>query len=248
VVIDCDMIVTRSLVPLLERARSGQICAFADPESERWYAEWQQLFELPVSPRRQLYVNAGFFAFSTQRWPMLLRWYAEACGRVRQMPTLYEGVRDGASAQGDQDALNAILMSRVPAGALSVLPNEEAPDGHALWRGWVRVVDACTLVCRCREHDTWVVHSSGIPKPWEGGDWFHVRNSAYVRLLKRLLWDPSSIASIPEAELPIWLRPGLAGSLAIHGLDLANSPAVARLRRRPARVLGKWMHIPAASV
>ncbi|MDB5058137.1 MAG: hypothetical protein JWO59_1609 [Chloroflexi bacterium] len=248
VIIDCDMIVTRSLVPLLERARSGQICGFADPESDRWFAEWQQLFELPQSPRRQLYVNAGFFAFSTQRWPLLLRWYAEACGRVRQMPTLYEGAKDGPSAQGDQDALNAIFMARVPAEALHVLPKEEAPDGYALWRDWVTVVDARTLACRCRGQDTWLIHSSGVPKAWERAGWFRVRNSAYVRLLRRLLWDTQSIAAIPETELPIWLRPGPAGLLAIHGLDLANAPAIVRLRDRPVRVLRKWRHIPAANM
>ncbi len=95
VVLDSDLIITRPLDAVLEAASNGHICACADPESGRWFAEWEQLFELPCRPRRQTYVNAGFLAFSVEHWPILLpRWW-DLCQRIWSYPTIYEGaIRD----------------------------------------------------------------------------------------------------------------------------------------------------------
>lgn len=65
IIIDSDMIVTRSLEEIINLTKQGKICAFPDPEDERWFSQWQQLFDLPNVPRNQIYVNASFVALST---------------------------------------------------------------------------------------------------------------------------------------------------------------------------------------
>jgi hypothetical protein len=77
VLIDSDMIVTRSLGPALALAAQGKICVFPDPDHDTWWAEWQEIFGLPCAPRKQTYVTAGFLAFSASFWPELL----ERCNR-----------------------------------------------------------------------------------------------------------------------------------------------------------------------
>jgi hypothetical protein len=53
VILDSDLVITRPLDPMLQAARNGKVCVCADPESERWFAEWEQLFGLPRAPRHQ---------------------------------------------------------------------------------------------------------------------------------------------------------------------------------------------------
>jgi hypothetical protein len=64
VIIDADMIVTGPLEPILSLAGQGKICAYPDPDHDRWFAEWQQLFDLAGAPRHQTYVSSHFVAFS----------------------------------------------------------------------------------------------------------------------------------------------------------------------------------------
>ncbi len=79
VILDSDLVVTSQLDLMLQAARSGSVCVCADPDSERWFAEWEQLFELPRPPRRQTYVSSGFLAFSVEHWPNLLSRWWESC-------------------------------------------------------------------------------------------------------------------------------------------------------------------------
>jgi hypothetical protein len=247
VIIDSDMIVTRSLAPLIHLAESGKIVAFADPEPDRWFAEWEELFELPTAPRRQTYVNAGFILFSTEHWPDLLRWFAAACSRIMDKPSLYEGAGNVPWAQSDQDALNAVLMSRIPQDALAVFPSEEAPAATLLWQNAVAVLDETTLACRVGTHKTWLIHAAGTPKPWEKRAWYRVRNHAYVRLLRRLLHDPAAPLSVPASQLPLWLRAGTAGRIAAQWLNVLNSPFAVRVRNRPAHMAAALLPHPRGS-
>lgn len=68
VLIDSDMIVRRLLAEIINLASIGKICILPDPESDRAFAEWQKLFDLPNAPRHQIYANAGFVVFSTSHW------------------------------------------------------------------------------------------------------------------------------------------------------------------------------------
>ena len=72
VCIDADVIVTQPLDPVFAAASSGMLCAAPDYLADRRFAEWQSTFDLSQPLRRQVYVNAGFVAFSTTHFPDLL--------------------------------------------------------------------------------------------------------------------------------------------------------------------------------
>jgi hypothetical protein len=220
VIIDSDMIVTRSLTSILSQAADGKICAFPDPESDRWFSEWQSLFELTQELRRQVYANAGFVVFSTEYWPNLLSDWWQACHKILSHPTIAEGVKDGPSAQADQDALNALLMSVIPTEALALQPIQE--ESYRDFQT-VEVVDEKTLACRYQNHSTTILHCCSSPKSWETQALSEVGyHNAYVRLLRRLVGGENIALRLPSKQLPIWLRPGISGSLAFQSLDQFN--------------------------
>lgn len=232
VIIDSDMIVTRSLKEIITLANHGRICAFPDPDSSRWFNEWQQLFALRSKLRHQTYVNAGFVAFSMSHWPDFLGQWWEACKRILSHPTLTEGAPNSApSSQADQDALNALLMSGMSTEVLALQPEEEAPMAEALKRG-VQIVDAQTLSCTYREHATTLLHGTNNPKPWEPQAWSSVWQNAYVRLLHRSLTGTDVALRVPTEELPLWLRTGILANLSIRSLHALNAPTQHPILRR----------------
>jgi hypothetical protein len=237
VFIDSDMIVTRSLNAALAAAAEGKICAFPDPDLHRWFAEWREIFDLPSAPRRQTYVCAGFVAFSTTYWPDLLERWWKACKRIRSLPTLYEGAQHSDPYYaGDQDALNALLMSEFSFDALSLLPDDEQVYGWQFHR--VHSVDAGTLSCQYMGRQPLLLHAAVGPKPWMRKG---VRRHVYLRFLRRLLTAPDVALSVPPHLFEIWLRQGVASELACYGLSFANMchprRALSLLRRLQTRFL-----------
>jgi hypothetical protein len=247
VFLDSDMIVTRSLDALVERAAGGEVVMFSDiePQRGRWFAEWEELFALSAPPRRQPYLNAGFVAFSADRWPRLLERWWHACRLVPLERTLGAGARSSDPlCFGDQDVLNALLMSEVPREHVVGLPEEEAPSSEVLPK--VRVVDGERLECRLRAHFPYVLHYWGVPKPWERNAWVRVRRNAYVRLMPRLLHAADAPVPVDPGELPRWLRRGPLARTQLMLLSAANGALrmlldrlshdarnrVARIRRR----------------
>lgn len=240
VIVDSDVIITDSLQGIFEATRDGRICAFADSSPSRWFADWETLFDLPAPPRRQTYVNAGFVAFSATRWPGLLPTWWGACQQVWSKPFV-RGTRKDPLQFPDQDALNALLMSRFPAETLEVLPIERGPFGALLSRA--RVEDRRSLSCSCRGRSTLLLHNSGGGKPWDPRlrtAWQKWR-PAYVSLLRRALAWPDVTIRVPSAELPLWLRPGLRGALLERAVDRA---AAVRHRTREIRHHGDRSHRP----
>lgn len=231
VLLDSDMVVTDSLEPVLERAAAGAICVFPDhpADLDRWFAEWHELFGLGTPLRRGDYLNAGFVAVSTARWPGFFpRWW-EACARI---PAERETLTDPEPlAQLDQDALNALLLSEIPEGAVGQLPSYE----WDLRR--VSVVDPRTLECRADGVRQPLLHAWLRPKVWQGRE--NVHANAYERLLPRILFAPDAAIRLDANDVPRWLRPGAAGQVALHGLRAYNAlPEVrARARRAPRRAL-----------
>lgn len=230
VVIDSDLIVAHRLDAVLEAVRTGQVCACADMEPKRWFAEWEQVFKLPGRPRRQTYVNAGFLAFSVEHWPDLLpRWW-DSCQLIWSRPTIYEdAVWEDPTSQADQDALNAILMSDVPPGSLTVLPPEVQPDVEQL-RYLVELIDVNRLSCSLHGKPVTLVHLTGKMKPWERQGWYWQGRHPYPTLLRRLVIRQDVRIRISHVDIPIlWLRPGWLGAVAMGGLSLANS--LTRIRK-----------------
>ena len=115
VYVDADIIVTGSLDSVIDgRTGTGASCVYADVLPTRWFSDWEHIFGLGRPLRRQPYVNAGFLAFSSTAFPDLLpRWF-DCCDRLVDQPThLDTGSLDSPVALSSQDALNAILISKV---------------------------------------------------------------------------------------------------------------------------------------
>lgn len=162
VIIDSDIIVAASVAPALALAAEGRICLYPDlpEEQERWCSEWRELFSLSRPPRRQTYVNSGFVAFSVEHWPNLLEDWWEACGAIPADQVFT--AEDQPFRYGDQDALNAILMSEVPPTAQAVLPYESI--AYPAERS--EVVDERGLGCVRDGHQVSILHHLTGPKVW----------------------------------------------------------------------------------
>jgi hypothetical protein len=231
IVVDSDMIVTRSLEHVVAQAEAGKICLFPDHPStgERAFPVWETTFELNVPLRTRRHLNTGFVAFSVEHWPDLLRRWDEACRRIPPdevfVPVMHEPAATRFASRpfwgGDQDALNAILMSEIPEVAIAQQPEDEEVFPETMTE--VEVVDEATLECRYRGGSPVVLHYVLSPKPWQASSRRRVRADAYVRLLRRLLADDPDT----PADLPRWLQPGARGDAALLGLDLLNGGKLA---------------------
>jgi lipopolysaccharide biosynthesis glycosyltransferase len=203
--LDSDIVVTGSLEPILEAARNGQICAYPDPDSARWFAEWRVLYDLPPL-RRQTYVNSGVVAVSTRAWPHFVdRWW-ELCCRIRTHPTLYQGGRNGPTSQPDQDAFNALMMSEFPPGALVPLAAQEATITEEENRAEVEVLEELSFSCVRQGGPTRLLHWAGHPKPWAPEARARSQRHAYGRLLVRATTWPDAPARLPTSAFPYWMR------------------------------------------
>lgn len=231
--IDSDIIITGSLRDMFASARKGKICVFADPDDRRWFAEWEQVFALDGPPRRQTYINSGFVVFSTVHWPKLLERWWQSCERIFTHPTIYEGASHGsASGQSDQDALNALLMTEIPPGAVEY----QSKDGEAFRESLdaVRIVDPKSLRCTLNGTSTVALHDTGGPKHWQQAAWAEVSpRHSYTVLLRRLLVSDDVAVRVPQNRSPAWLRPGAVGRLSLDGYRLASG-----LRKRLPRNTG----------
>jgi len=231
ILLDSDMAVTGSLEPVIALAAAGKVCVFPDHPADlrRWFADWHELFDLSAPLRRHDYLNAGFVAVSADRWPELFpRWW-RACEEVA---VRREALADPEPlAQLDQDALNAILMSEVPEGAVEQLPAYE----WDLRR--VSVGDPETLACFAGDRPQPVLHAWMRPKVWQGRE--RVLANAYERLVPRILFGEDVAVRIDPSDVPVWLRPGRRARLALRALAAYNElPEVAtRARRAPRRAL-----------
>jgi hypothetical protein len=231
IVVDSDMIVTRSLEHIVAQAEAGKICLFPDHPStgERAFPVWETTFELNAPLRTRRHLNTGFVAFSVEHWPDLLRRWDEACRRIPPdevfVPVMHEPAATRFASRpfwgGDQDALNAILMSEIPEAAIAQQPEDEEVYPETMTQ--VEVVDEATLECRYRGGSPVVLHYVLSPKPWQPSSRPRVRADAYVRLLRRLLADDPDT----PADLPRWLQPGARGDAALRGLDLLNGGKLA---------------------
>jgi hypothetical protein len=123
--------------------------------------------------------------------------------------TVYEGSgKTSPFALGDQEALNALLMSEIPAEAVAVQPQ----GGEVFKKNFheVEVVDVGTLASRYDGQPVTLLHSTGSPKPWERRGWRRGRwRNAYARLLRRLLNGPDIEIRVSGHDLPVWLRSGM---------------------------------------
>ena len=210
VYLDSDIIVTGSLDDALREAASGQLVACADGLPDRWFAEWADEFALRAPLRREVYLSSGFVAFSPERMPELVsRWSALCVALGDRKLGLDARGPDDPLWFGDQDALNAILMSEIPPGRV-VRRAEMAFDLPG--RAETRVVGVEALRCERRGTPVRFLHSIGHPKPWQPRARWDWRPNAYTRCLPRTLVGPDLALRVPEAMVPSWLRDGRAAA------------------------------------
>ena len=238
--IDADILVTGPLAPIVDSARDGQVCAYPVDDAaqrDRRFDEWTAQFGLAADPREQVYVQAGFLALSLPRHTALLdRWW-EACETI-PADEVFAGDIGSPLWAGDQDALNALLMSEVPPTAVQVLPEGEAVFPPAAERA--RVLDRARLSCELDGLPVRLVHYSSVPKPWVPLSWRRTRrplSDVYRQLLPRVLFERDVTLRLPPRDVPPSLRPGLTGGVARAGIAGARP-----LRRLAARAAA---HLPA---
>jgi hypothetical protein len=154
---------------------------------------------------------------------------------------VFAGEYDQPFFTGDQDALNALLMSEVPRESMALLPPEEAPL-YALSKRW-RCSNARNLVCTHLGRRTTLLHYSWTPKAWERRAWPRIRRDAYVQLLRRVLFASDVTVRLDPAEFPLWLKPGTAGNLSLHTLTTANRAARTVLYGMPPQIRGRLLSL-----
>ena len=237
VLLDSDMIITSSLDGLIEQAAAGRIAAHPDHEITRGrqFPEMSTVFELSAPLRPQRTVNTAPLALSLDRWPQFLERWRRACARLPA-----DWPRRGFAPFGlaDQDALNALLMSEVPADAVWIAP--ETSTVHADELCGVEILELRSLACRHRGATPVVLHYGLSPKAFDRSGWRRVRAcDAYIRLLRRLLFASEARVRARPNEVPLWLRPrgvGRAAAVLIGFVTYARIDLRIRAKRLRDRV------------
>ena len=224
VLLDADIIVTRSLEPLVETANSGSVVTFVDStEPHRFFSEWSVLGL--GNPRRQPYVNAGNLILSSSTASELLPLLVDLQTRL-DIENSFVGTGGDSSNPffyADQDVLNALLMTSFE-GRVSRLEGRLAP--HPPFAG-LRVVDAETLSCRYADGTApYLLHHVAY-KPWL----MQLKPTPYSELFLRALNGSQIPLRIADDELPLRFRSGLLGAVERRRLEIRYA-ATTRLRRQ----------------
>jgi hypothetical protein len=231
VLIDADIVATRSLAELIERAAEPRVIAVAN-DTDRFVPEWGELLGLG-KVRRQPYLSSGLVFLGHPLGEEVLRLMAELQDRVDFDRTFWRAnVPDYPFLYGDQDVLNAILASRTDRERVTALPNRLVPNPpfKAL-----RVIDEAALRCAYRDGtEPYAVHHFAT-KPWLEP----THHGVYSRLLRRLLTGADLAVPIREEELPMRLRSGFRAWVARKCVNARETfywhvrkPLAARLRAR----------------
>ena len=235
VLIDADMVVTRPLSELIERAREGRVIAFEN-QVDRFVPEWSELLDLAPVQRRP-YVCSGLVLCGGEVGAEVIRLLDDRQRQVEFGRTHFARNDPGYPLLYlDQDVLNAVLQGGVDPGGFDPLSYRLAPmppfDG-------LELLDAEALRCAYADGtEPYVVHHILPEKPWLKG----LYDGPYVRLLKRLLSGPGLAIRVPPDELPLRVR---TGALAYFEQKRVNAgqrfrwhvgdPLAARLRAQRER-------------
>ena len=221
VLIDADMIVTRPLDELIERAREGEVVA-VEHGGDRFCPEWGELLGLgPV--RRGPYCLLGLRASPAARSATeVLRLMDDRQRPRRLRPHLWSPATTPTTRFSllDQDVLNAILAASVEAERIVVLDRRLAPTPPF---GGLRVVDErdAALRLRGRRRAVSSIHHFAT-KPW-------LEPTPHGRLLP---------APAPAADRRRRRDPGAATRmLPLRLRHRRAAPTLERRARRRARAL-----------
>lgn len=211
VLIDVDMVATRSLAPLIDRAAEGAVVAVKD-NMDRFVPEWGELLGLGAVSRRP-YVTSGLVALGGEPGARVLELWDERQDRVDYGRSWFGRDEPGYPfAYLDQDVLNAVLCATLAEEELVVCDQSAAPvpPFHGL-----RLLDERGLAAADREgREPFVIHQF-VRKPWVEP----MYHSIYSRLLSRLWLGDDVALSLDPAEVPLRMRRGPAAWLARRSVD-----------------------------
>jgi hypothetical protein len=234
VLIDADIVATRSLADLIAHASEGRVVA-PQNDTDRFVPAWGQLLGLgPV--RRQPYVSSGLVFLGPGVGEQVLTLMASLIDRV-ELDLTFDQRNDPSYPffYMEQDVLNGILASRVERERVVALPHRLVPNPP--FPG-LRRPDEATLRCAYRDGtEPYALHHFAV-KPWLEP----ARHGAYSRLLRRLLTGTDVPMRVSEEELPLRLRSGARAWLDRKRVDLGETihwhirePLAARVRSWTAR-------------
>jgi hypothetical protein len=235
VLIDADIVATRSFADLMAQAAEGRVIAPRN-DIDRFSAEWGRLLGLG-EVRRQPYVSSGLILLGGSIGADVLSTLHSLLDKVR-LDLTFDDRRNDPSYPlfyMEQDVLNAILASRVDRDRVTALPHRLVPNPP--FPG-LRVLDEATLRCAYSDGtEPYALHHFAV-KPWLEP----ARHGAYSRLLRRLLTGTDVPMRIPEDRLPRRLRSGVGAWLDRKRVDAGETirwhirePLAARLRSITAR-------------
>ena len=214
VLIDADMLATRSLAPLLERAREGRVVAFEN-DRPRHCEEWGKLLGRGAVQRGP-YVSSGLVCFGGEPGRRALERFADALPAVDFERTHWRA-RDPAYPflYADQDVLNAVLHTASEPDRLVALEHRLAPVPPF---AGLRLRDAETLRCSYADGaEPYVVHHFDR-KPWLEP----MYHGLFSRLLARLLLGPGIAIRVPEGMVPLRMRRGPLARVERARADVAD--------------------------
>lgn len=232
VLLDADIVVVRSLSPLIDQARAGKLVGFINipPLDDRFFPEWAPLLGLgPL--RRQPYLNAGQLFIPHPLAQRILGPWQACQDKVGYDETRYgaAGRRTNLSAPfyfADQDVLNAVLAALLTPDEILCLEHRLAP--HPPFPGVV-VIDAERLACVGRDGtQPYLLHHT-LAKPWLKP----TPVNAYSLLLPRLLFASDVALPLRPEQVPLRLRTGRFAHV-----DRARADLQARTHSRARRLLG----------
>jgi hypothetical protein len=207
VLIDSDIVVTRPLDELIERAAGGGVVAFEN-DTDRFVPEWSELLDLgPL--RRGPYVSSGLVVLGGETGREVLRLLDDRQRRVEFERSYFAADEPGYALRFlDQDVLNAVLASRVPAGKSAALDHRLAATTPF---GGLEVLDEESLRCAYPDGtEPYLVHYMLPGKPWQRP----MYHGVYSQLLQRLLVGPGLALRVPVESVPVRFREGVRGRIA----------------------------------
>jgi hypothetical protein len=215
VLIDTDIVVTRPLSDLIERANGDRVVGFEN-DRPRFVPGWGGLLDLGEA-RPGPYVTSGLLALGGAAGRETLELVDHRQGRVDATRTVF-GERPDPSYPFyylEQDVLNAVLRTRVADDRLDVLPNRLVPNPPF---AGVRLRDErAATVAYDGGTAPYALHHFGR-KPWLEP----VYHGLFSRLFARLLLGPDLAIRIPEEMVPLRMRSGVRARVERARVDVAD--------------------------
>ncbi len=219
ILIDADIVVTRSLAPLIEEARRGGVVA-GQTGLDRFRPEWAELLDLGPLARKP-YVSSALVVLGGELGAKVIELVDDRLDRVDFERTYFRrNVTGYPLLHAEEDVLNAVLAATAEDDQLVAF--DQRLSASPPFEG-LEVRDARTLRCAYADGlEPYVVHH-WLAKPWLEPTY----DGVYSQLLRRLLVGDDVAVRIPLDWVPRRFRDGVRGLAERKAINLRE-----RLRSR----------------